>query len=146
MTQDTGDRSLIEMYIHRRGSMVMDMVSDGLRSTGFSVYRGLTASRYRLDILLGEAKGSIDLFNTLVEIATDGGKFDQRLENSVYEMMKMTTILKNFLRVIVATFESANEQERLQKLQDLTRTSENLKVVYERSIPKAGGDAVEGKV
>lgn len=128
MITEDNNRFLIEAYVNRRARMIMDMVADGLRSEGFTVNRNLMDPPYRLNLHKGAVDGVIDLSRTLLNLATcdrDREKYDYKLEGSVYEMIKITTILRNFLQVIIIVLDTS-ATERLYNLEDITKTVENL--------------------
>lgn len=110
--------------------MVMDVIADGLRSEGYYVYKDPSTSRTVLQIRKGTASGYVDVYNILLDIATsdlDHTRFDEQLTDSTYETVKITKILGVRVRVILSVFESTGD-DRLQRLEEMTKTVENLRI------------------
>lgn len=129
---------LIVSYASRKTDVVIDMIIDSLRQCGFEAYRGVILPGDLVNIQRGKFKGFIDVRRTLLEIATEEGKgekFDRNLANPSYEMVKIMTILQLRLKVVIAAFTAQDEQERSDRLLEMTRTTENL-VIHVRSAVK----------
>ena len=127
------DQTAINLYVSRKTGPIVDLAAQGIRSKGLQVGRGLNHPRTYLVIEKGGVRAVWDLGNTIRAIATlPDDTFDSRLTNSSYEMIKTTTVLTQRLQVIFAYFLADTEQERMERLSELTNSA-NLAIQIYRS-------------
>ena len=124
---DTSNETLIVNYINSRGSFIIDLITNSLDSNGIGIVHQEGSNWLRAS--LGKTKIIIDLNPIFTEIATLNGEFDRYLVNSFYEMAKITTLLSSRLKVITAIIEAGDESERLDRLAEISKNVDNLKIV-----------------
>lgn len=123
----------VNLYVSRRTHIIVDMAAQGLRSKDLTVTRNSSHPTTHLVIINSNIRIVWDLTKTILMIATSSdGLFDERLNNASYEMVKTTTVLSQRLQVVLAHF-LGTEQERMDKLGEITNTGNMLIQIYRGS-------------
>lgn len=125
------DAAIISRYQAERGDYIIDMLAEGLRANGIQVHGFVMGPRTMIAITRGLVRGSVDLQKTIIRIATRDeqcDRFDRRLNSPGYELAKITGVLSQLTRVIIAAMDAGNDEERLVKLSEVSRSSENLRI------------------
>ena len=126
------DVNLIDEYAIYRGSFIKELAVESLKSAGLDALK----ESHLVKISNSRHIGQFDLQNTILEIATcdgDRSKFDMRLRNHAYEMLKITVMLSVRLRIIIALF-NLPVDEQITKLEDISSDTANLKIRVYQSI------------